>query len=257
MTATATIQAHEAAPAHSLNVRCLGQFRLRGRDGWQQGPPLKKGREFLAYLVTHPRRVAAKEKLIEAFWPGVDGDEGAHRVHLAASGARGALRALLPRVEAIQSVPGGYLWNPAVPIVSDIDTLLSCAKIATIASFESGVSIYKGDFLAGDRGEWIEPLRIWYASRYLDMLVHLANDAAERTDYAKALEYGLHIMENDPGHEAGARCVMFAFANVSRRSAALMHYEGLKSYLIRHMGVEPAQETTALWQRIRSGQPLR
>jgi DNA-binding SARP family transcriptional activator len=257
MTATATIQTYEAAETHGLNVRCLGQFRLRAHDGWRQGPPLKKGREFLAYLITHPRRVAAKEKLIEAFWPGVDGEEGAHRVHLAASGARCALRALLPRVEAIQSVPGGYLWNPNVPIVSDIDSFLSCAKTATIASFESGVSIYKGDFLAGDRGDWIEPLRIWYASRYLDMLVHLANDAADRADFSKALECGLRIMESDPGHEAGARCVMFSFANVSRRSAALMHYEGLKSYLLRHMGVEPAHETTALWQRIRAGQPLR
>jgi DNA-binding SARP family transcriptional activator len=241
----------------TLSVRCLGQFRLWGNDGWQQGPPLKKGREFLAYLVTHPRRVAAKEKLIDAFWPGVDGDEGAHRVHLAASGARGALRALLPDVDAIQSVPGGYLWNPSVNIASDIDTFLSYANTRTIASFESGVSIYKGDFLAGDRGDWIEPLRTWYASRYLDMLVHLAYDSADRRDYSKALEYGLRIMENDPGHEAGARCVMYSFASVSRRSAALMHYEGLKSYLLRHMGVEPAHETTALWQRIRSGVSLR
>ena len=257
MAATAAIMADEAAPPDILNVRCLGQFRLGGGDGWQQGPPLKKGREFLAYLVTHPRRVAAREKLIEAFWPGVDSDEGAHRVHLAASGARGALRALLPRVEAIQSVPGGYLWNPRVSIASDIDTFLSCAKTGTIASFESGVSIYRGDFLAGDRGDWIEPLRIWYASRYLDMLFHLASDAAERADYAKALEYGLRIMESDPGHEAGARCVMYSFASIGRRSAALMHYEGLKSYLLRHVGVEPAPETTALWQRIRAGQPLR
>jgi DNA-binding SARP family transcriptional activator len=254
---TATLEIHHGVAAPALHVRCLGQFRLLGNDGWQQGPPLKKGREFLAYLLTHPRRVAAREKLIEAFWPGLDGDEGAHRVHLAASGARAALRALLPRADAIQSVPGGYLWNPDVPIVSDIDSFLNCAKTGTIASFESGVSIYKGDFLAGDRGEWIEPLRIWYASRYLDMLVRLAESAAERDDYARALEYGLRIMENDPGHEAGARCVMFSFANVSRRSAALMHYEGLKSYLHRHMGVEPSPETTALWQRIRSGERLR
>jgi DNA-binding SARP family transcriptional activator len=254
---TAIADARVASTTRGLNVRCLGQFRLLGNDGWQQGPPLKKGREFLAYLVTHPRRVAAKEKLIEAFWPGVDADEGTHRVHLAASGARAALRALLPAVDAVQSVPGGYLWNPGVPIVSDVDSFLTCAKTATIASFESGVSIYRGDFLAGDRGEWIEPLRIWYASRYLDMLSRLATDAAERADYTKALEYGLRIMENDPGHEAGARCVMFSFACVSRRSAALMHYEGIKSYLFRHMGVEPAYETTALWQRIRSGAPLR
>jgi DNA-binding SARP family transcriptional activator len=261
MTATAHAYDYAATPTHakpaqSLNVRCLGQFRLRGNDGWQQGPPLKKGRELLAYLVTHPRRVAAKEQLVEAFWPGVDADEGAHRVHLAVSGARAALRALLPRVEAIQSVPGGYVWSADVPIVSDIDSFLNCAKTATIASFESGISIYRGDFLAGDRGDWIEPLRIWYASRYLDMLVHLASDAANRGDYSKALEYGLRIMENDPGHEAGARCVMFSFASVSRRSAALMHYEGLKAYLLRHMGVEPSPETTALWLRIRAGERL-
>jgi DNA-binding SARP family transcriptional activator len=254
---TATYPVRERATAHRLSVRCLGQFRLLGNDGWQQGPPLKKGRELLAYLVTHPRRVAAKEKLIESFWPGTDADEGTHRVHLAVSGARAALRAVLPCGDAIQSVPGGYLWNPRVPIVSDVDSFLACANTPTIASYECGVSLYEGEFLAGDRGEWIEPLRTWYASRYLDMLVHLANDAAERADYAKALEYGLRIMENDPGHEAGARCVMFSLAGLSRRSAALMHYDGLKSFLTRQLGIEPAPETTALWQRIRSGQPLR
>jgi DNA-binding SARP family transcriptional activator len=243
----------QAGSEQTLTLRCLGQFRMLGRDGWQQGPPLKKGREFLAYLVTHPRRVAAKEKLIEAFWPGVDGDEGTHRLHLAASGARCSLRTLLPRTDPIQSVPGGYFWNPCVRIASDIDSFLAYAGTCTVASFESGVSVYNGEFLAGDRGDWIEPLRTWYASRHLDMLVHLAYDAADRRDYTKALEYGLRIMENDPGHEAGVRCVMLCFASVSRRSAALMHYEGLKSYLIRHMGVEPAPETTALWQRIRSG----
>lgn len=253
---TALREEYAAATMPTLNVRCLGQFRLLGNDGWQQGPPLKKGREFLAYLLTHPRRIAAKEKLIDAFWPGVDGDEGAHRVHLAASGARGTLRALLPGVDAVQSVPGGYVWNPSVRIASDIDAFLSHANTATIASFESGVTIYRGDFLAGDRGEWIEPLRIWYASRYLEMLVHLANDAASRRDYTKSLEYGLRIMENDPGHEAGARSVMYSFANASRRSAALMHYEGLKSYLARHMGVAPSLETTELWQQIREGRPF-
>jgi DNA-binding SARP family transcriptional activator len=89
------------------------------------------------------------------------------------------------------------------------------------------------------------------------MLVHLASDSHERSEYSRALEYGLRIMESDPGHEAGARCVMLSFASVSRRSAALMHYEGLKAYLARYMGVEPAQETTALWQRIRTGESLR
>lgn len=254
---TVSSEARTVAIAPTLSVRCLGQFRLLGDAGWQAGPPLKKGREFLAYLITHPRRVAAKEKLIEAFWPGVDGDEGTHRVHLAASGARSALRGLLPGVDAVQSVSGGYVWNPNVRIASDIDSFLSHADTPTIASFERGVSIYKGDFLAGDRADWIEPLRIWYASRYLEMLVHLANDAAECRNFTKALDYGLRIMESDPGHEAGARSVMKSFASASRRSAALMHYEGLKSYLLRHMGVAPSPETTALWQEIRDGGPSR
>jgi hypothetical protein len=42
LTATATANLHETALAHGLNVRCLGQFQLRGSDGWLQGPPLKK-----------------------------------------------------------------------------------------------------------------------------------------------------------------------------------------------------------------------
>lgn len=241
------------ARKHKLVVRCFGSFRVLGNAGWEPGPPLKKGRELLAYLVTHPRSVVAKDKLIDAFWPGVSGDEGAHRVHLAVSGARCSLRSLLPGIETIQSYGGAYALNPTLDVESDVDAFLAHANAVTIPSLQAGVALYRGEFLAGDRGDWIEPMRIRCSSSYLEMLMRLANDAAERHDYGCAIEYGLRVMENDPGHEAGARGVMRAFAAIGRRSAALLHYEGLRSYLERHLAVSPADETTRLCAEIRRG----
>ena len=240
-------------PARTLVVRCLGQFGMLSPDGWQSGPPLKKGRELLAYLVTHQRTVAAKDKLIEAFWPSSDGSEGTHRVHLAVSGARTALKTVLPGFDAIRSVGGGYAWNPALHVASDVEEFLACANAATLSSCLTGVELYRGDFLAGNRGDWIEPIRIRCSSNYLEMLLRLADDELARGEHRRAVEYGLRIMESDPGHEAGARTLMRAFAAVGRRSAALIHYDGLRAYLQRHIGVQPSEETTRLWHDIRVG----
>src|ERR1700681_4040315 len=96
------------AHALTLSVRCLGEFSIRSGDGWVTGPPIRKGRQLIQYLVAHPRRLVSRDELIDAFWPDCVSDTAAHRVHLVVSAARATLRAVLGGAELIRSVRSSY-----------------------------------------------------------------------------------------------------------------------------------------------------
>ena len=106
-----------------LEFRFLGQFSIRGPGGWQAGPSLKKGGELLQYLGIYPRRIATKDELAAAFWPELDPEAVAHRLHLAASGARGYLRRMLGASDAIVAVTATGLGARVRLLTGDPDDL--------------------------------------------------------------------------------------------------------------------------------------
>ena len=239
--------------ADVLQVRCLGTFAFRAAGTWSAGPPFKRGRELLQYLVSYPRVAASRETLAEAFWPSLDGECVTHRLHLAVSGARAALRAAFPDVEVIQCNGGSYTWHPAVHIESDFESLLSSYRSNEIRALESGVALYTGEYLAGENADWIYPLRARCANAYVTMLERLVELSSERGDRIGALEYAMRLLETDRAHEGATRTAMRLLAATGRRGAALSEYEALARYLRRHLAIEPSEQTTALRDEIIAG----
>jgi DNA-binding SARP family transcriptional activator len=236
----------------TLSVRCLGAFAFCQDGAWTSGPAFKRGREFLQYLVSYPRAAVSRSALAEAFWPELDISMVAHRLHIAVSGARTALRAVLTG-EPFQCSGGTYGWNPAIEIDSDAERFLACHHEASMASMRDGIALYRGEYLAGEQAEWIYPLRVRYASVYATMLERLADDAAARHDHAAALDFGLRLSEADRAHEGAARVVMRAFAALGRRGAALAEYDALARYLQRYLGIDPSGTTRRLREEIVRG----
>jgi DNA-binding SARP family transcriptional activator len=189
----------------TLHVRCLGTFSYRANGDWQSGPAFKRGREFLQYLSSYPRAALSRETLVEAFWPEVGLDAVRHRLHLAATGARAALRAVLPEIDAIRCVGNGYQWHPAIRINSDYEDLLGCCRDGTDAALKHGIALYAGEFCAGEVAEWMYALRARALHSYTTMLERLAEAAITRADYSAALNYALQLIEIDRGHEEATR----------------------------------------------------
>lgn len=232
--------------ATQLHVRFFGHFAIRSEAGWRSGPAPKKGRDLLQYLGAYPRRVATRDELAVAFWPGAEPEDMAHRIHLAASGARKYLREMLAGHDAIECVPGGYVWHPSVKISSDAEELLALCHTGTIENLEAAAMLYGGEFLAGEVADWLQPLRVRCASAYGVAIERLADHAMQRGDFATALSYGLQLVEAEPGHEGATRVVMHCFTSLGQRMRALERYEALAAYLQRHLGVGPTTETVAL-----------
>lgn len=236
-----------------LSFRCFGTFTLLGANGWSAKPTRARGREFLQYLVSHPNRFVSRDALAEAFWPEASIDEVGNRLHLAASGARASLREAIGDVDAIRCADGAYGWNPSIAVVSDLTRFTECYGDGSAAAMREAIGIYAGDFLANERGDWILPLRVRYASAYFTMLERLAREALARDDHAGSLDYGLRLRAEDPGHESAARLVMQCFAKLGRRACAIAEYEALRRHLRRGLNVKPTAETEALRSAILNG----
>ncbi|MBV8370800.1 MAG: hypothetical protein JO036_17950 [Candidatus Eremiobacteraeota bacterium] len=237
-----------------LSFRCFGTFTLLGEDDWSAKPARARGRELLQYLVAYPNGFASREALAEAFWPELSIDEIGNRLHLAASGARASLRAVLGDVDPIRCVEGAYGWNPALTVASDVTRFTACYADGSPAAMREAIDIYGGELFANDRSEWIVPLRVRYASAYVTMLERLARHALSNEDHAGSLDYGLRLRAEDPGHESAARLVMHCFAKLGRRHSAIAEYESLCRHLRRGLNVRPTAETEALRRAILNGE---
>jgi LuxR family transcriptional regulator, maltose regulon positive regulatory protein len=237
----------------TLRLRFLGQFGIFTAAGWHRGPSLKKGGELLQYLGTYPRRIATKDELAAAFWPELDADTVAHRIHLAASGARLYLRRHLNAPDAMVSVVGGYAWSLRTTIRSDIEDFFTLCRRGLRESLEAAVAIYEGEFLSGETAEWIQPMRIRCASIYACALELLARHAESDGDFPAALNAGLRLYDAERGHEGATRLIMRCFAALGQRDRAESQFTSLREYLHGRLGVEPSEETAMLAREIRLG----
>ncbi|MGH7729016.1 MAG: AfsR/SARP family transcriptional regulator [Vulcanimicrobiaceae bacterium] len=226
-----------------LRFRFLGAFAVHTSGGWHGGPPPKRGRELLQLLGAYPRRVATCEALAEAFWPEVAPDAVAHRIHLSASGARAYLRDVAGGRELVRRVPGGYAWDAAADVRSDLRELLYLSLSESPDDLRSAVELYAGEFLAGETADWAQPLRVRCARAFEAAIEALAERAIKDRDYARALSYGLQLLDADPAHEAATRLSMGCFAKLGQRGRALECYDALRTYLRRTLSIEPTNET--------------
>jgi DNA-binding SARP family transcriptional activator len=236
-----------------LEFRCLGTFAFSSCDGWTSGPGLGRGRSFLQYLASHARAAVPRAVLFEALWPDYESEDCAHRLHLAVSGARLALRATAPRLNPILYRDDSYAWHPRIRVIADTDRFVACYNSGRIDAMSEGVEIYAGPFLAGETGDWLLPLRARYEHLYVTMLERLAVHALQNADYASGADFALKAVVVDPAHEGATRLAMICLAKGGRRAAAIGEYENLKRYLQRWLGVGPMPETMLLCDQIRQG----
>jgi len=133
----------------------------------------------------------------------------------------------------------------------------------TTAQLETALELYRGDFLEGffvdsqAFEEWtrIERERLHYlAIDALDTLItrHLGQGA-----YSAGITCASRLLQMDNLREETHRQLMELLALAGQREAALAQYETCRRLLNDELSVLPTPETTALYERIRSGQLIR
>lgn len=130
---------------------------------------------------------------------------------------------------------------------------------ACIPLLQEAVALYRGDFMAGFTlgdsaafDEWqcfqTESLRQAMSNALEKLTMWYIEDGPPEM----ALDYAQRWQSHDPLHEGAKRQLMMLYAHQNQRAAALHLYDTLLCDL-RAQGLTPADETVALYRRIRAG----
>ncbi len=117
------------------------------------------------------------------------------------------------------------------------------------------LELYQGNFLAGLEvrqaplfEEWLNGQRTRLRSLAVGALQTLAGQTGRQRH---AIAYTRRLLALEPWREEAHRDLMERLARSGQVNAALAHYESCRQLLAEQLAVEPAAETTALYERLR------
>jgi adenylate cyclase len=248
-----------------LSICLLGPIEVTLDGEPLTGLRSDKVRALLAYLAIEAQGPHRREKLAGLLWP--DWPEQAARTSLRRALAN--LRQVIDDHHATppflhisrQSLQFNRESDAWVDVTAFTDLLADKAPAQqAVHGLESAVELYRGDLMEGfsipDSAafeEWALLTRERLRRRALGALRRLVDAHEQRGHYEHALRFAWRQVELDPWREQAHRHVMRLLALSGQRGAALAQYETCCRLLAEELGVQPAAETTQLYELIRDG----
>jgi len=246
------------ASTPSTRIQLCGPTVIEWDDKRLDGRlPGRQGRCLFAYLVLNRQRLATRDELVEALWPGQ---------HPFATEI--GLNALICKLRKIlgQGVIAGrssLRLHLAVDAWVDVET---AAKAVHQAESQVALGEWKRawgpslvalfiaerDFLPGEEAPWIDEQRDHLADVRLRALEAHAAAAfgTGGTELPAAVRAGRQLIRLVPLRESGYRVLMQALACQDNVAEALSVYANLRQVLRDELGVSPSPKTQALYNQL-------
>jgi len=217
----------------------------------------------LILLVLTPRG-AARDALLETFWPGRQLAAGRRNFHPTLS----YIRSVLPRHTAPPLLRDAevYRLNPDYPLACDaweFDSALDSARRAELPArlepLERAIAIADRPALDGVYGAWAESFQRRMRERVEAARLEAGELRRAQGDLAGALAHFHCAAELDEFNETTRVRVIECNAALGHRGAALAEYEKLRTDLRRELDVDPLPETEAAVRNAlagRNGRPV-
>ncbi|HMN30166.1 MAG TPA: BTAD domain-containing putative transcriptional regulator, partial [Caldilineaceae bacterium] len=238
----------------ALRIQLLGDFQLLQDDTPSTAIHQPRLQALLTYLVLHRHAPQPRQHLAFLFWP--DASEAQALTNLRKQLL--FLRRTLPAAErALYADAKVVQWRAEGPYLLDVvefeQAIVRAALLAgeqAIPTLQEAAAWYRGDLLPGCYDEWIIPKRAELREKYIQVLERLVLLLEERRDYPAAIEVAQRLLRHDSLHESTYRRLMRLHALNGDRAAALQVYHTCVGVLQRELGVEPAAETHADYERL-------
>jgi len=251
-----------------LQVFLFGRFSTQRGDLVLTGLEAQKVQELFSYLLIYRKRSHPREKLADLLWPNSSNTQSKQYLRQTLYQLQVALEDNSDPHGALISVESNWIrMNPMADYWSDIRQFERAFALtqnrrghelddAEACALESAVQLYHGDLLESWYQDWSILERERVQNLYLLMLDKLMSYSAAHQEYERGIVYGSDILRCDVAHERTYRRLMQLFALAGDRSGALRQYERCVTVLAQELGVEPAEQTVALYQQIKEDRPL-
>lgn len=251
-----------------LSISCLGPFQVTLDERPVTDFKSNKVRALLAYLAVEADRPHSREVLAGLLWPEYPDSNALSNLRYALSNLR--------RVICDQTANPPYLlitrdmlrFNDTSDYCLDITSFLVQLEPPwdieeddqNLKHVEEAITLYRGEFLEGFSikdsiafEEWVLSKRQQVYQQLLTALRYLVTAYEQRGQYDQAQVWARRQIELDPWDEVAHQQLMRNLALSGQRSAALAQYDSCRRLLSKELGVEPVQETTKLYEQIRTG----
>jgi len=231
-------------------LRLLGGFVLHGKDGTPITLSSKKAAALLAYLCHRPGEAVSRSKIATLLWP----DRGEEQ-------ARSSLRQTLSVLrKALDNDNGAVVVSAAqdLSVASNAVTVDSVEFETAEPGDRAAVEMYQGPFMDGFdiRAETFED---WLRGERARLAAHAARtftlrleQCQDRGDHGEALKIAIRLLALDPLREDIHRVVMGLHQRQGHWNEALRQYQDCRDILNAELGVEPEDETQALYDEIKN-----
>ncbi|WP_406049400.1 BTAD domain-containing putative transcriptional regulator [Kribbella sp. NBC_00889] len=243
-----------------MRIRLLGGFGVdRGQlpvDGraWR----LRKARTLVKMLALTRDQRLHRDVLLEALWPDRAPTSAVNNLHQALYVARRVLAGDESSDGLLELRDDFVVLRANHSVEVDVRTFERLAALSRasgdLADLRAAVAAYAGDLLPEDRFEdWAVRPREELREAYCDLLVDLADAAAEAGEDVEALDALQRALAIDPLHERAVRSLMRRHTTMGRLSEALAQYERLRGELRTTYGTDPDPETQRVYRDLLTG----
>jgi len=213
----------------------------------------------LVYYLAATGRSHTREALSGLFWSETSDEQARKNLRDVLANLRRVLAPYLTISRQTVSL------NSAAPILTDsrrFELHLETARKATdqadkVQALRAAVTLYRGDFLEGVYVAQAPAFEEWMLAereRFRQLALHarhtLVTYSAQQGHYLEGIDDATRLLTLDPLHEESHRQLIWLLALSGQRSAALAQYETLCRMLDDELGMEPTEETQALYEQI-------
>lgn len=249
-----------------LRILTLGGLGIQLNDEPVGGFVSRKAEALLIYLALHPRE-HARETLSNLLWDDLSQQQALSYLRTVLSSLQ---KQLTPYLQITRHT---VTLNPEMPLWVDVQELEQSLNVAveqwekrghftrlTARQLEEALALFKGDFLKGffvrdcrEFEDWMLLRQEQIRGQVLEAFYRLGRHYQHQQAWSAGIQCTARVLELDPLYEAGYRQMMLLLSFSGQRAAALEQYKNCYRILQDELGVDPEDETIALYESIVSG----
>lgn len=238
-----------------LQVHMLGKFTLTYGDR-QIGCTGNRSKliwNLLAYLLIHRGEVIPTEDLIPIVWKHEKNGNPSGAMRTAIHRARTLLNELTEEgaSQFLVSKNGGYMWNPDVDMVIDLEEFerLATSDNRSVEMCIAALELYSGKFLPMQSSEmWAMPVQAYYHNLFESMILQALPALEQEKRYEEGIAICNRALQVDPYSESVYQYLMRFLLMADERQEVIRVYEEMSKLLLATFGVLPDQESRALYR---------